>query len=106
MVGKVFVTDEGGVGMMRSGPTLRVEGDQLDKIMKRDPADTPEGVHAWVVMTVHRVSIDSWFGGEHHLDLESLITVEGPGCFKCEAQYTPDVDMLCPGQPPGVLGYS
>jgi hypothetical protein len=32
------------------------------------------------------------------LDLETLITIDGPGCWKCEQTWTPDVERrFCQG---------
>jgi hypothetical protein len=48
--------------------------------------DPGAGEHLWVVVSAHRVvPVD---GGTYELDLENLLSVDGPGCFKCEEPYT------------------
>jgi hypothetical protein len=48
-------------------------------------ADTP-GEHLWVV-TAAWLSADPE-NPRYILDAENLLTVQGPGCFKCEQPYT------------------
>lgn len=57
--------------------------------------DPGPGEHFWTILTMHRVgdeAIRRLNRGEDPgtglLDHENLLTVEGPGCFKCEQQYS------------------
>lgn len=51
-----------------------------------------EGEHLWVVMTMYqmrhpeRMATEVW-----HLDLENLLTTDGPICYWCEEPYREDV---------------
>lgn len=58
--------------------------------------DPGRGEHLWTLLTMHRVSDDmirrlnnGETPGPELLDHENLLTLEGPGCFKCEQPYTP-----------------
>lgn len=58
-----------------------------------DITDPGRGKHLWTVMVLYRlmdpsVSMDP--EGQINLDLENLLTIEGPGCFKCEKVWSPD----------------
>lgn len=38
------------------------------------------------------------------LDTENLLTIEGPGCYVCEEEYTPErATQPCPGDPSGMM---
>ena len=38
------------------------------------------------------------------LDVENLLTVEGPGCYVCEEQYSPELAVRpCTGDPSGMM---
>lgn len=57
--------------------------------------DPGPGEHLWTILTMHRVSDDTirrLNRGEDPdiglLDHENLLTLEGPGCFKCEQPYS------------------
>ncbi|CAL9668661.1 hypothetical protein SUDANB145_07297 (plasmid) [Streptomyces sp. enrichment culture] len=57
--------------------------------------DPGRGEHLWTIITMHRVSNDmirhlsrGAEPGPELLDHENLITLEGPGCFKCEQPYS------------------
>lgn len=57
--------------------------------------DPGKGEHLWTILTMHRVSSDmirrlnrGEEPGAELLDHESLLTLEGPGCFKCEQPYS------------------
>jgi hypothetical protein len=57
--------------------------------------DPGPGEHLWTILTMHRVGDDMirrLNAGEHPgpalLDHENLLTLEGPGCFKCEQPYS------------------
>lgn len=57
----------------------------------RAPAmpETRPGKHLWVIAGMWRV--DPRQVNEVHLDLENLISIEGPGCYHCEQAYTPEL---------------
>lgn len=48
----------------------------------REVIDPGEGLHLWTVIGMWQVT--PAMGGAYNLDLENLMTIEGPGCFKCE----------------------
>lgn len=57
--------------------------------------DPGPGEHLWTILTMHRVSDDmirrlnrGEDPGIGLLDHENLLTLEGPGCFKCEQPYS------------------
>lgn len=53
--------------------------------------------HLWIVMAAYRVNPLAprpWLMG-----VDNLVTADGPGCFFCEADYTPEVaSRPCPGE--------
>jgi len=58
-------------------------------------ADPGPGEHLWTILTMHRVGDDMIRrlnagepAGPALLDHENLLTLEGPGCFKCEEPYS------------------
>lgn len=57
-----------------------------------------DGEHLWAVFGVWRVMDPT--SERFELDTENLMTIEGPGCFVCEKQYTPALAARpCPGEP-------
>jgi hypothetical protein len=59
-----------------------------------DKYDPGNGKHMWTIMVMHQVTDPETFlnsEGVAHLDFETLMTIEGPGCFKCEQSYTPEL---------------
>lgn len=57
--------------------------------------DPGRGEHLWTILTMYRVSDDmirrlnqGEDPGAGLLDHENLLTLEGPGCFKCEQPYS------------------
>jgi len=57
--------------------------------------DPGRGEHLWTILTMFRVSDDAIRRlnrgedpGTGLLDHENLLTLEGPGCFKCEQPYS------------------
>lgn len=62
------------------------------------PFDPRSGDHLWVICTAYR-----WGGPTvetPHLDMESLLSISGPGCYYCEREYTPLLAARrCPGRP-------
>lgn len=67
----------------------------------RHHADLPEpaaGQHQWIVMTVYRVADPT--APQQNLDMENLLTIEGPGCLVCEKAYSPELAAgPCAGDP-------
>lgn len=50
------------------------------------------GQHLWIVAGVWRVNPATVAKGERvELDMENLLTIDGPGCYWCEQQYSPEV---------------
>ena len=48
-------------------------------------------------MTAHKV-VPTEDGGHYDLDHENLLSVNGPGCYKCEKTYSAKVDAApCTG---------
>lgn len=57
--------------------------------------DPGPGEHLWTLLTMHRVSDEMIqrlnkgdAPGPELLDHENLLTIEGPGCFKCEQPHS------------------
>lgn len=74
------------------------------------PMPTPAlGEHLWTILGVWRITdpaVSRDPAGEMHLDLENLLTLEGPGCFVCEQAWSLDVAAApCPGDP-GQAGWT
>jgi hypothetical protein len=67
----------------------------------RSNAKMPEftGVHLWICASVYQVADPA--GPQDLLDVENLLTLQGPGCYWCEQPYKPDTDPVCPGDPAG-----
>lgn len=60
-----------------------------------DLADPGRGKHLWTILAMYRINDPSVMRdpeGQVLMDRESLLTIEGPGCFKCEKEWTPDVE--------------
>lgn len=47
------------------------------------------GEHLWVAVGMWRLADPA--NPRLDLDIENLMTIEGPGCFICEETYTPDL---------------
>lgn len=62
-------------------------GSDVDRIPDFDPRT---GDHLWSVMTMYRVQPAMWQDptATPHLDMENLLTVQGPFCYYCEKPYT------------------
>jgi hypothetical protein len=61
--------------------------------------DPRPGEHMWTVVGMWRIANPNR-GGRIDLDLENLVTLEGPGCFVCEQPYTPELAAKpCAGEP-------
>lgn len=84
-----------------TGFEVEVSGDRLTKIWERDPlADVAPTDHVWALFAMFRVDPDTVFNGQSHLDTENLITISGPGCYRCEQTYTAAIAAApCPGEP-------
>jgi hypothetical protein len=91
-----------------SGIEVEIAGNQLDKVWRRDPlAGVKPDEHVWVMFMIHRVNPATMTVDQQHFDTESLITVTGPGCFRCELPWTEGAEQTtCAGEPPGQLGYT
>lgn len=69
--------------------------------------DPGRGKHYWNFVAMYSIkdpgSAISPDGPGVQLDMENLITIEGPGCLKCEKVYTPGLELKwCPGVMPSV----
>lgn len=78
----------------RLSPEPGIKQEAKDKF-HGDLTDPGRGKHLWTVVALYRVpdpavSMDP--GGQILMDRENLLTIEGPGCFKCEKHWTDDVD--------------
>lgn len=62
-----------------------------------------KGAHVWVMVAAWRViepAATRDLSASITLDVENLLTLEGPGCYVCEQVWTPEVGMSrCPGDP-------
>lgn len=57
----------------------------------------PPGEHLWTLLGVWRITDPT---ADHvDLDIENLLSIEGPGCFVCERPYAVAVAGPCPGEP-------
>jgi hypothetical protein len=59
--------------------------------------DDFDGRHMWVVAAVWRVTNPA--ATNKDLDLENLLTLEGPGCWFCQQKWKPTIGSKCPGEP-------
>jgi len=57
----------------------------------------PNGRHLWVFTGMWQVKNPA--AERQNFDYESLLTVEGPGCFWCEQVWRRDIGAHCPGDP-------
>jgi hypothetical protein len=81
-----------------TGHVVEVPG-QVDRIPDFDPRS---GDHLWTVLQMHRVNPELLTDPTHtpFLDAESLLTIQGPGCYYCEEPYTRQrATRRCPGHP-------
>lgn len=59
------------------------------------PMTAVPGAHMWCVVVLYLVNPDSEL---HMLDRENLTRVDGPACFVCQQDYSPEVaSRPCPG---------
>jgi hypothetical protein len=65
---------------------VRVEATEKAHAGITDPGP---GLHLWIVVSSYRVvPVEA---GRYELDHENLLSVDGPGCFKCERSWSPEV---------------
>lgn len=60
--------------------------------------DPPPGQHLWMVLGMWHLTdpTSPWYD----LDIENLMTIEGPGCFVCEQPYSAELAAApCTGEP-------
>lgn len=78
-------------------------GIRLEAVQKHHatlPLPDP-GQHLWTVMGMWHI-VDPSNTTQQILDVENLLTIEGPGCYICEESYTPErAAQPCPGDPSG-----
>lgn len=80
-----------------TGEVVQVSG-QIDRI---PPFDHRAGDHLWVVLVAYRVNPDRWDSSHPPLlDLETLLTLQGPACYYCERPYSVLLShRRCKGRP-------
>jgi hypothetical protein len=66
------------------------------------PLPDYNGHHFWIVTAVFRVTNPA--RQEFLLDRETVVTVDGPGCFHCKQLWKPTIGAKCPGDPNPYLG--
>jgi hypothetical protein len=82
-----------------TGSHVEVPG-KVDRIPEYDARG---GEHLWIWAVVYRANIARLMDLGHtpFLDGESLLAIDGPGCFYCEKEYTAQrARHRCPGNPP------
>jgi hypothetical protein len=82
--------------MIVGGTGVSVPVDPRDRIAEFERP----GEHLWTAVAIYRIDPAAWvaFGARTHLDTENLLTIAGPGCFKCEQPYSPELAARrCPG---------
>lgn len=58
----------------------------------------PAGEHMWITVAMFRTRNPE--AEQFHLDLENLLTIEGPACYICEQHYTKELATRpCAGEP-------
>lgn len=67
---------------------FRVNPDDVKASNMKDPGP---GKHLWIIAGCWRVDPESIAGRDCHLDIENLLSLDGPGCFKCEQHYSPEL---------------
>lgn len=76
---------------------LRIEAKHRYHADIKDPGP---GEHLWTIVRMWRVPVPAGQLRESHffLDTENLLTLEGPGCYKCEQPYSSILaDTPCEG---------
>ncbi len=62
----------------------------------------PKGEHLWTITGLWKINEPSKVASSDQpvqLDLENLLTIDGPGCYVCEQMWTPEIEKQpCPGE--------
>ena len=62
--------------------------------------DPGEGKHLWALAVLYRIA-NPGSKERQHMDMENLMVVHGPGCYKCDQTYSAEVDAKpCKGKIP------
>lgn len=70
---------------------MMVKYQAIDSHNKEIP-DPGRGKHLWVMMACFQVHYPEKMADEDlHMDMENLLSIDGPGCFKCEKVYSSDL---------------
>ena len=81
---------------------LGVHQEARDKFASEIP-DPGRGKHLWAMFAMYQVHNPSDCmnpDGQILMDRENLLSIDGPGCFKCEKVWSPDVERrFCQGTP-------
>lgn len=85
---------------MGKGARIRASRDRIDIVTStgitieskhkhhKQMTDPGQGKHLWTVVGCWSVQPGKT---GYNLDIENLLTIEGPGCFKCEQPYTSEL---------------
>lgn len=77
---------------LERGPKVQAGAFYNAPLPKYDPIKRD---HLWIITGMWRVADPSQAAsGEFVLDLENLITLNGPGCLHCEQIWTPELQAL------------
>src|SRR5438045_1166103 len=64
--------------------------------------DWQPGRHLWMVLGMWQIKDPE--SDQFQLDIENLLTIEGPGCYICEQPYSRELAARpCTGDPSGIL---
>ena len=73
-----------------------------DRLGKEEEYSKKAGEHLWVTIVTYKVgkeSLRSMSKTPLNLDVENLLSVEGPGCYICGEIYSRNLlDRACPGE--------
>ena len=85
--------------MYTAGPVLPVP----ESKSRGEIPTSVSGEHFWVMTGLWHISDPATAfdpGVQKHLDLENLLSIDGPGCFICEQVYTAELaSSPCTGEP-------
>lgn len=82
-------TDSGQAGGGHSAPyQVKAEAPGREVLERRLAAADKPAEHLWIAMAMFQVDPRRWAAEQVHLDTENLLTIEGPGCFKCEQKFS------------------
>lgn len=86
------------------GQGVHVDGAMVDRLISGARVDAEPDGHVWALFAMFRCARpDRYTEEEQTMDTENLLQVSGPGCYRCEQMYSPDVAALpCPGDPDAV----